>query len=105
MRPRPGRTSPRTCQGYMGCRPVGRERQDAGHTARSCFVWPNEAFEMAPKVLAGIVNLGRTEPRNLDDFSDVIWINSRSGQRQYPFSPQSRQSKKPNRFIVISINM
>jgi hypothetical protein len=24
----------------MGCRPVGRERQDAGHTARSCFVWP-----------------------------------------------------------------
>ena len=24
----------------MGCRPVSRERQDAGHTARSCFVWP-----------------------------------------------------------------
>ena len=24
----------------MGCRPVGRERQDAGRTARSCFVWP-----------------------------------------------------------------
>jgi hypothetical protein len=24
----------------MGCPPVGRERQDAGHTARSCFVWP-----------------------------------------------------------------
>jgi hypothetical protein len=24
----------------MGCRPVGRERQDTGHTARSCFVWP-----------------------------------------------------------------
>ena len=22
---------------------------------------------------------------DLDDFSDVIWINSRSGQRQYPF--------------------
>src|ERR1700682_2965307 len=40
MRPRPGRTSPGTCQGFMGCRPVGRERQDAGHTARSCFVWP-----------------------------------------------------------------
>src|ERR1700676_2287979 len=40
MRPRPGRTSPRTCQGFMGCRPVGRERQNAGHTARSCFVWP-----------------------------------------------------------------
>jgi hypothetical protein len=40
MRPRPGRTSPGTCQGFMGCRPAGWERQDAGHTARSCFVWP-----------------------------------------------------------------
>ena len=28
---------------------------------------------------------GRTGPRSLDDFSDVIWINSHSGQRQYPF--------------------
>jgi len=27
--------------------------------------------------------------RSLDDFSDVIWINSHSGQRQYPFWPQS----------------
>src|SRR5882762_5983544 len=65
-----------------------------------------KAFEMAPKVLAGIVNVnsptvndeihapmggvrdsgwGRTGPRSLDDFSDVIWINSHSGQRQYPF--------------------
>ena len=65
-----------------------------------------QAFEMAPKVLAGIVNVnsptvndeihapmggvrdsgwGRTGPRSLDDFSDVIWINSHSGQRQYPF--------------------
>ena len=64
------------------------------------------AFEMAPRVLAGIVNVnsstitdeihapmggvrdsgwGRTGPRSLDDFSDVIWINSHSGQRQYPF--------------------
>jgi acyl-CoA reductase-like NAD-dependent aldehyde dehydrogenase len=64
------------------------------------------AFEMAPKVLAGIVNVnsptvndeihapmggvrdsgwGRTGPRSLDDFSDVIWINSHNGQRQYPF--------------------
>jgi acyl-CoA reductase-like NAD-dependent aldehyde dehydrogenase len=64
------------------------------------------AFEMAPKVLAGIVNInsptvndeihapmggvrdsgwGRTGPRSLDDFSDVIWINSHSGQRKYPF--------------------
>jgi acyl-CoA reductase-like NAD-dependent aldehyde dehydrogenase len=65
-----------------------------------------KAFEMAPKVLAGIVNVnsptvndeihapmggvrdsgwGRTGPRSLDDFSDVIWINSHSDQRQYPF--------------------
>jgi acyl-CoA reductase-like NAD-dependent aldehyde dehydrogenase len=65
-----------------------------------------KAFEMAPKVLAGIVNVnsptvndeihapmggvrdsgwGRTGPRSLDDFSDVIWINSHNGQRQYPF--------------------
>jgi acyl-CoA reductase-like NAD-dependent aldehyde dehydrogenase len=65
-----------------------------------------KAFEMAPKVLAGIVNVnsptvndeihapmggvrdsgwGRTGSRSLDDFSDVIWINSHTGQRQYPF--------------------
>lgn len=65
-----------------------------------------KAFELAPKVLAGIVNVnsptvndeihapmggvrdsgwGRTGPRSLDDFSDVIWINSHSDQRQYPF--------------------
>jgi NADPH:quinone reductase-like Zn-dependent oxidoreductase len=37
----PGRTSPGTCQRFMGCRPVSRERQDGGHTARSCFVWPS----------------------------------------------------------------
>jgi acyl-CoA reductase-like NAD-dependent aldehyde dehydrogenase len=64
------------------------------------------AFELAPKVLAGIVNVnsptvndeihapmggvrdsgwGRTGPRSLEDFSDLIWINSHSGQRQYPF--------------------
>jgi hypothetical protein len=46
MRPRPGRTSPGTCQEFMGCRPVGRERQDAGHTARSCFVWPRHLQRM-----------------------------------------------------------
>ena len=65
-----------------------------------------KAFDMAPKILAGIVNVnsptvndeihapmggvrdsgwGRTGPRSLDDFSDVIWINAHSGQRQYPF--------------------
>jgi acyl-CoA reductase-like NAD-dependent aldehyde dehydrogenase len=65
-----------------------------------------KAFDMAPKILAGIVNVnsatvndeihapmggvrdsgwGRTGPRSLEDFSDVIWINSHSGQRPYPF--------------------
>src|SRR5258708_3494821 len=38
MRPRHGRTSAGTC------RPEGRDRPDAGHTARSCFVWPNKRF-------------------------------------------------------------
>jgi acyl-CoA reductase-like NAD-dependent aldehyde dehydrogenase len=65
-----------------------------------------KAFEMAPKVLAGIANVnsptvndethtpisgvrdsgwGRTRPRGLDDFSDVIWINSHRDQKKYPF--------------------
>jgi len=65
-----------------------------------------KAFEMAPKILAGIVNVnsptvndeihapmggvrdsgwGRTGPRSLEDFSDVIWINAHTGQRHYPF--------------------
>src|SRR5471032_934099 len=64
-----------------------------------------KAFEMAPKILAGIVNVnsptvndeihapmggvrdsgwGRTGPDSLNDFSDVIWINSHNGQRQFP---------------------
>src|SRR5882762_9797646 len=65
-----------------------------------------KAFEMAPKILAGIVNVnsptvndeihapmggvrdsgwGRTGPDSLKEFSDVIWINAHSDQRQYPF--------------------
>jgi acyl-CoA reductase-like NAD-dependent aldehyde dehydrogenase len=27
---------------------------------------------------------GRTGPESLADFSDVIWINSRSGRREFP---------------------
>jgi acyl-CoA reductase-like NAD-dependent aldehyde dehydrogenase len=63
-------------------------------------------FELAPRVLTGIVNVnsptvndeihapmggvrdsgwGRTGPDGLADFSDVIWINSHSGQREYLF--------------------
>jgi acyl-CoA reductase-like NAD-dependent aldehyde dehydrogenase len=65
-----------------------------------------KAFELAPRILAGIVNInsptvndeihapmggvrdsgwGRTGPDSLKEFQDVIWINSHSGQRQYPF--------------------
>jgi acyl-CoA reductase-like NAD-dependent aldehyde dehydrogenase len=71
-----------------------------------------KAFEMAPKILAGIINVnspavrplrrsttrftppmggvrdsgwGRTGPSTLDDFNDVIWINLHSGQQEYPF--------------------
>ena len=72
---------------------------------------------MAPKVLAGIVNVnsptvndeihapmggvrdsgwGRTGPRSLDDFSDVIWINSHSGQRQYPVLTSRADSQMAN---------
>ena len=64
------------------------------------------AFELAPKILAGIVNVnsptvndeihapmggvrdsgwGRTGPDSLKEFQDIIWINSHTGQRQYPF--------------------
>jgi acyl-CoA reductase-like NAD-dependent aldehyde dehydrogenase len=65
-----------------------------------------KAFELAPRVMAGIVNVnsatvndeihapmggvrdsgwGRTGPDSLKEFQDVIWINSHSGKRQYPF--------------------
>jgi acyl-CoA reductase-like NAD-dependent aldehyde dehydrogenase len=64
------------------------------------------AFETAPRILTGIVNVnsptvndeihapmggvrdsgwGRTGPESLKEFQDVIWINAHSGQRQYPF--------------------
>lgn len=64
-----------------------------------------KAFELAPKILAGVVNVnsptvndeihapmggvrdsgwGRTGPDSLKEFQDVIWINSQSGHRQYP---------------------
>jgi acyl-CoA reductase-like NAD-dependent aldehyde dehydrogenase len=64
-----------------------------------------KAFELAPKILAGIVNVnsptvndeihapmggvrdsgwGRTGPESLREFQDLIWINAHSGQRQFP---------------------
>ena len=65
-----------------------------------------KAFELAPRILAGIVNVnsptvndeihapmggvrdsgwGRTGPDSLKEFQDIIWINAHSGQKQYPF--------------------
>jgi acyl-CoA reductase-like NAD-dependent aldehyde dehydrogenase len=65
-----------------------------------------KGFELAPKILHGVVNVnsptvneetqapmggvkdsgwGRTGPHSLEDFTDLIWINARSTQRQYPF--------------------
>jgi acyl-CoA reductase-like NAD-dependent aldehyde dehydrogenase len=65
-----------------------------------------KAFELAPKVLHGIVNVnsptvndeihapmggvrdsgwGRTGPDSVADFTDVIWINTTSSERQFPF--------------------
>ncbi|HEY2662041.1 MAG TPA: aldehyde dehydrogenase family protein [Caulobacteraceae bacterium] len=67
---------------------------------------PYRGFEIAPRIQAGIVNVnsptvndeihapmggvrdsgwGRTGPGSIADFTDVIWINTISGQRQYPF--------------------
>jgi acyl-CoA reductase-like NAD-dependent aldehyde dehydrogenase len=64
------------------------------------------AFELAPKILHGIVNVnsptvndeihapmggvrdsgwGRTGPDSVADFTDVIWINATSSRRQFPF--------------------
>jgi acyl-CoA reductase-like NAD-dependent aldehyde dehydrogenase len=65
-----------------------------------------KAFELAPKVLHGIVNVnsptvndeihapmggvrdsgwGRTGPDSVNDFTDLIWINTTSSERQFPF--------------------
>ena len=64
------------------------------------------AFELAPRIQAGIVNVnaptvndeihapmggvrdsgwGRTGPDSIDDFTDVIWINARTAIPQFPF--------------------
>jgi acyl-CoA reductase-like NAD-dependent aldehyde dehydrogenase len=65
-----------------------------------------KGFELAPKILHGVVNVnsptineethapmggvkdsgwGRTGPHSIEDFTDLIWINSRSTPGQYPF--------------------
>jgi acyl-CoA reductase-like NAD-dependent aldehyde dehydrogenase len=65
-----------------------------------------KAFELAPKLLHGVVNVnsptfndeihapiggvresgwGRTGPDSMADFTDIIWINTTSSVRQFPF--------------------
>jgi len=65
-----------------------------------------KAFELAPKLLHGVVNVnsptfndeihapvggvrasgwGRTGPDSMADFTDIIWINATSSERQFPF--------------------
>lgn len=65
-----------------------------------------KGFELAPKILHGVVNVnsptvneeiqapmggvkesgwGRTGPHSIEDFTDLLWINSRSTAKQYPF--------------------
>jgi acyl-CoA reductase-like NAD-dependent aldehyde dehydrogenase len=81
-------------------------RVDYGLTSSILTGDPYRGFEMAPRILAGIVNVnsstvndeihapmggvrdsgwGRTGPRSIEDFTDLIWINARSTPRQYPF--------------------
>jgi hypothetical protein len=45
----PNRVRPENCQGFMGCPSVVRERQDGGHTVRSCFAWPEQLKRNAPR--------------------------------------------------------
>lgn len=65
-----------------------------------------KGFELAPKILHGVVNVnsptvneethapmggvknsgwGRTGPHSIEDFSELVWINARSTSQQYPF--------------------
>jgi acyl-CoA reductase-like NAD-dependent aldehyde dehydrogenase len=64
-----------------------------------------KGFELAPRIMHGVVNVnsptineeihaalggvkdsgwGRTGPHSIEDFTDVIWINSRNSPRPYP---------------------
>src|SRR6476469_9873297 len=77
---RPGRTSPGTCQAFMGCRPAGRERQDRGRTERSWSVW---LVLRTKSELARTNSISLAEP-NLD-------VNSKTGFRPNVSSrPSSR---------------
>jgi acyl-CoA reductase-like NAD-dependent aldehyde dehydrogenase len=81
-------------------------RTEYGLTSSILAADTYKAFELAPKILHGIVNVnsptvndeihapmggvrssgwGRTGPECLADFSDIIWINTTSAERQFPF--------------------
>jgi acyl-CoA reductase-like NAD-dependent aldehyde dehydrogenase len=81
-------------------------RVDYGLTSSILTGNPYRGFELAPRILAGIVNVnsstindeihapmggvrdsgwGRTGPGSIEDFTDLIWVNVRSKPRQYPF--------------------
>jgi acyl-CoA reductase-like NAD-dependent aldehyde dehydrogenase len=81
-------------------------RVDYGLTSSILTGNTYRGLEMAPRILAGIVNVnsstvndeiqapmggvrssgwGRTGPGSIQDFTDLIWVNARSTPRQYPF--------------------
>lgn len=83
MWPRPGRTSPGTCHGFMGCRPMGRDRQDAGHTARSCSVWP------------GVTKKSGVAPTNFISFAGHnLAVNWKTGFRPKVSSRRSSRAER-----------
>ena len=80
-------------------------RTQYGLTSTTLAADTYKAFELAPKILHGIVNVnsptvndeihapmggvrssgsGRTGPECLADFSAIIWINTTSAERQFP---------------------
>src|SRR4029077_18973650 len=88
---RPGRTSPGTCQRFMECRPVGRERQDAGHTARSCFVWPRDRALRDLSAARGTTRLSIIKERRKHMMTISVIIGS---------TRQGRFSEKPAQWIL-----
>src|SRR6266481_2899790 len=64
MRPWPGRKSPGTCRGFMGCCPMDLERQAAGHTARSSFVWLSERTKSGVRLRTLSRCVSRPAPSN-----------------------------------------
>ena len=65
------------------CRPVDWERQDAGHTARSCFVWPRH-LQVQHKAFESKGALGRARTGEMSPLAKSRTTNAgpaRCGQR------------------------